>query len=150
MSDQTVEALRELLREASRALKDAGKAAIVVKPTLDVPYKDDPRWTPWTRFVEQPSRRAYNLGFEIHRLVGPVPPTPEDDHPFGPAPTGWRAAPDCAWCKDVGRTTERGVDAHCTCKRGRRMSELWYAEKHGEYHPDMPEPSHFEDPGDES
>ena len=65
--------------------------------------------------------------------------------PFGPPPTGWRAAPDCGRCNDTGRFTEGGccggtVNAHCSCKTGRRMSELWYAEKHGEYHPDMPEP----------
>lgn len=23
-----------------------------IKPILDKPYPDDPRWTPWTRFVE--------------------------------------------------------------------------------------------------
>lgn len=60
---------------------------------------------------------------------------------FGPPPTGWRAAPDCDRCKDRGRFRENNVEAHCGCKRGRRMSELWYADKHGLYHPDMPEPS---------
>lgn len=37
------------LRAASRRLW-AGLMA--VKPLLDQPYPDDPRWTPWTRFVE--------------------------------------------------------------------------------------------------
>lgn len=77
--------------------------------------------------------------------------TATDEDPFGPAPTGWRAAPDCDRCKDTGRSREtdaggRVVEAHCGCKRGRRMSELWYADKHGLYHPDMPEPSEPEQP----
>jgi hypothetical protein len=69
------------------------------------------------------------------------PPTRED-HPlrFG----AWRQAPDCGRCNDRGRFTEGGTEAHCTCKRGRRMSEMWYASKHGYGHPDEPEP----DPGD--
>ncbi|MFI6290007.1 hypothetical protein ACIBEJ_00390 [Nonomuraea sp. NPDC050790] len=33
------------------------------------------------------------------------------------------------------------VDAHCTCKLGRRASELWYADKHGHYHPDASDPA---------
>lgn len=79
-----------------------------------------------------------------------APPIAGDEPPFGgPLPTGWRAAPDCGRCNDRGRFSETRcneqhqpvtVEAHCTCKRGRRMSELWYAEKHGLYHPDMPEP----------
>lgn len=65
-----------------------------------------------------------------------------DEDPFaGPKLTGWRAAPDCDRCKDRGRFQEGGLDAHCGCKQGRRMSELWYAEKHGLYHADAPEPS---------
>lgn len=55
--------------------------------------------------------------------------------------TSWRTAPDCDRCRDTGRFQERNMDAPCGCKRGRRMSELWYAEKHGLPHPDMPEPS---------
>jgi hypothetical protein len=58
--------------------------------------------------------------------------------------TGWRFAPDCALCGDTGRsrvTVGGGItEAHCACKRGRRMSELWLAEKHGVSHPDMPDP----------
>jgi hypothetical protein len=71
----------------------------------------------------------------------------------------WRRAPDCARCGDTGRFEETAcrvdqdgahwpsmVNAHCTCKRGRRMSELWYADKHGHYHPDAFEPSEPPDP----
>jgi hypothetical protein len=57
---------------------------------------------------------------------------------------GWRSAPDCDRCKDNGRFREDSagivVEAHCGCKRGRRMSELWLADKHGYSHPDQPEP----------
>jgi hypothetical protein len=52
----------------------------------------------------------------------------------------WRRAPDCGRCGDRGRFRENNVEAHCTCKRGRRMSELWYADKHGYAHPDEPDP----------
>lgn len=54
--------LREQLAETSDVLRTVGKAAITVQPTLDTPYPDDPRWTPWTRWMEKPARRAYNLG----------------------------------------------------------------------------------------
>jgi hypothetical protein len=62
--------LRDLLRQAADALVDVGKKAIVVKPTLSTPYSDDPSWTPWTRFLEQAARKAYNLGHEIRRQLG--------------------------------------------------------------------------------
>lgn len=131
----------DLLRQAARALKDVGKAALVVKPTLTKPYPDAPRTNPWQQFMDQPAREAYNLGVEILRLIGSAPDVIEtDEHPFGLPPTGWRAAPDCALCKDLGRATVHNVDAHCQCKRGRRMSELWFADKHGLHHADMPEP----------
>lgn len=135
-----------LLREAAQALKDVGKAAIVVKPTLTTPYPDAPHVSPWTRFMEMPARDAYNLGVKIRTLVGPAPTGPPDD-PWGTPPTGWRAAPDCDRCKDTGRYQEpMGIIAGpaqigpCRCKRGRRMSELWFAEKHGFDHPDLPDP----------
>lgn len=62
--------LRELLRQAADALLEVGKKALVVKPTLSKPYPDDPSWTPWTRFLEQPARDAYSLGYEIRRQLG--------------------------------------------------------------------------------
>lgn len=74
--------------------------------------------------------------------------------PFGGEPvTGWRAAPDCGRCNDTGRYQETRcivrdgqhqpgvIDAHCTCKRGRRMSELWIADKLDVPHPNQYEPS---------
>lgn len=65
--------------------------------------------------------------------------------PFAGKVTGWRAAPDCAKCNDTGRANTGGccgprINTHCTCKTGRRRSELWYADKHGLHHPDAPEP----------
>jgi hypothetical protein len=62
--------------------------------------------------------------------------------PFaGPALTGWRAAPDCGKCFDTGRSRWANAhggttEGHCSCKRGRRMSEVWRAEKDGQDHPD--------------
>lgn len=61
--------LRDLLRQAADALVEVGKKALVVKPTLDKPYPDQPEWTPWTRFLGEPARNAYNLGHEIRRKL---------------------------------------------------------------------------------
>jgi hypothetical protein len=55
------------LAEAGDALYAIGKACLVVKGTLEVPYTDDPRWSPWTRFVAGPARTAYNLGYLLRR-----------------------------------------------------------------------------------
>jgi len=70
--------------------------------------------------------------------VWPVCTGPDNPLRFG----AWRQAPDCARCNDRGRFREGNTEAHCTCKRGRRMSELWYAKKHGYSHPDEPEPDY--------
>lgn len=133
----------ELLREAEQALRKLAKACVVVAPTLRAPYPDAPRTSPWERFVHRPASDGYDLALKIRKLIGPLPKIADDDAwgPFGgPPPTGWRAAPTCDRCKDTGRFREQNVEAHCRCKTGRRMSELWYAEKHGLYHPDMPDP----------
>lgn len=58
----TISDLRKQLAETADVLRSVGKAALLVKPTLTEPFPDDPRWTPWSRFMEQPARRAYNLG----------------------------------------------------------------------------------------
>jgi len=59
------EQLRAELRLAEDALRAIGKAWLVVKPTLDKPYPDAPETTPWLRFVEKPTRAAYNLGTKL-------------------------------------------------------------------------------------
>ena len=69
--------MRELLREAGGVLRAVGKAALVVKPTLNQPYPDAPETTPWDRFMEAPARRAYNLGSRIRALFASTP-TAED------------------------------------------------------------------------
>ena len=58
---------RELLQKAADALWKCAKAALTVKPTLDQPYRDDPRWTPYTRWVERPSREAHDLAMVIRK-----------------------------------------------------------------------------------
>lgn len=63
----TVERLRGQLGEASDALRAVGKAALTVAPTLREPYRDAPETSPWKRFMEQPARRAYDLGVRIRR-----------------------------------------------------------------------------------
>jgi hypothetical protein len=79
--------------------------------------------------------------------VWPATTGPANPLRFG----GWRQAPDCGRCEDRGRFREENslggvTEAHCTCKRGRRMSELWLAAKEGYAHPDEPEPEPDYDP----
>lgn len=64
-AEQEVARLRAQLREAADALCDVGKAALVVKNSLEKPYPDAPDWSPWTRFMGAPAKRAYNLGHRI-------------------------------------------------------------------------------------
>lgn len=61
--------LRADLLAAADALRVIGKAALVVKPTLEQPYRDEPRTNPWKRFMEVPTRNAYNLGVQLHRKL---------------------------------------------------------------------------------
>ena len=51
---QSANAARRLRREIAASL-------IAVKPHLDKPYPDDPRWTPWTRFIERTLERVDEL-----------------------------------------------------------------------------------------
>ncbi len=53
----SVPALVEALRECDEEGRALTADLIAVKLHLDDPYPDDPRWTPWTRFVERGLRR---------------------------------------------------------------------------------------------
>lgn len=59
--------LRAELAGASDALCAVGKAALTVAPTLCKPYQDASETSPWEQFMEQPARRAYELGARIRR-----------------------------------------------------------------------------------
>jgi hypothetical protein len=49
-------------RSAARNLRrEIAASLIAVKPHLDKPYPDDPRWTPWTRFIERTLERVDEL-----------------------------------------------------------------------------------------
>jgi len=65
----------ELLRQAADALWKCAKAALTVKPTLDQPYPDAPELTPWTRWVERPSREAHDLAMVIRKHLKAAQPT---------------------------------------------------------------------------
>lgn len=52
------------------AVRHLAAALIAIEPHLSTPYPDDPRWTPWTRFVEPPLEYLYELAF---------PPRPQRD-----------------------------------------------------------------------
>jgi hypothetical protein len=58
---------RELLEHAAEVLWSLCKHCLTVKPTLDVPYRDAPELTPWTRWIERDARRAHDLSVEIRR-----------------------------------------------------------------------------------
>ncbi len=55
------EGRREALAEVKTRWVDLSSALIAVSPFLSKPFKDDPRWTPWTRFVEKPLERLNAL-----------------------------------------------------------------------------------------
>lgn len=67
-----------VLREGAQALGEAFKVALTVKPLLDKPYPDDPRWTPWTRWVDRAARRCFNARSALRKAArGPWVPVPE-------------------------------------------------------------------------
>jgi hypothetical protein len=47
-----------VVERAIAALRKAVVVSIAVQPALDQPYSDDPRWTPWSRWVEPMAREA--------------------------------------------------------------------------------------------
>lgn len=59
MEQDTVQGLVEALEEAHAAIKKAAQAFIVVEGTLKKPYEDDPRWSPWTRFIDRADNDAW-------------------------------------------------------------------------------------------
>lgn len=70
----------ELLKQAADKLWACAKAALVVEHSLDKPYEDDPRWSPWTRWVERPAREAHDLAMAIRKRLREAPapqPAPE-------------------------------------------------------------------------
>ncbi|MEU0002578.1 hypothetical protein ABZ069_37355 [Streptomyces microflavus] len=68
-------------RELADALHAIAKAAIVVEPTLKVPYTDDPRSSPWSRWMEKPARAGYNLAVLTRRRLG-----------LGARPPSWQSS----------------------------------------------------------
>lgn len=55
------EELRAVLEEAEHAVKETAKVLMVLQGTLEKPYEDDPRWSPWTRFVARNERSPWSL-----------------------------------------------------------------------------------------
>jgi hypothetical protein len=92
----------ELLGQAAKALMDCAKAALTVKPMLDKPYPDDPRWSPWTRWVEPRARRAHDLAMVIRRHLKAMPAAPATPGQVADAPPALFAR----WCRvDTGPGT---------------------------------------------
>lgn len=44
---------RELLVQAQRAIEETAEVLLTVAPTLQQPYPDDDRWSPWTRWIDR-------------------------------------------------------------------------------------------------
>jgi hypothetical protein len=65
--------------------------ALTVKPTLDTPYPDDPRWTPWTRWVEPEARRAHDLAMGVRKHLAAA--GVRADGPHGAVPGVWPELP---------------------------------------------------------
>jgi hypothetical protein len=58
---------RELLEQAAYALRSFSLAALSVSSFLEVPYRDMPSLTPWTRTIEPEMRRAHDLSMVIRK-----------------------------------------------------------------------------------
>ena len=65
----TYERYEALLVEAAATLKAVYIAGLTVQKSLDKPYPDDPRWTPWTRWMGQPCRDAHDLRAKIKKAL---------------------------------------------------------------------------------
>jgi hypothetical protein len=59
----------ELLEAAARALRSFTLSALTARKYLDKPYTDDPRWSPWTRWLEPEARRAHDLSRMIRKRL---------------------------------------------------------------------------------
>lgn len=64
-----VEVPIEMLEAAERALTKSFTTALTVKPCLDTPYSDDPRWTPWTRWMERSAREAHDAAMSLRTIL---------------------------------------------------------------------------------
>lgn len=60
---------RVLLERAERALWAATKAFLTVKPSLTEPYKDNPRWSPWTRWCDDVAHETHDTCMAIRRVL---------------------------------------------------------------------------------
>jgi hypothetical protein len=58
---------RELLEQAAAVLRSFSLAAVSVSPFLEVPYRDMPSLTPWTRTIEPEVRKAHDLSMAIRK-----------------------------------------------------------------------------------
>ena len=59
----------EALAESEDALRRVATTCIALSDLLDKPYPDDPRWTPYTRFVK------WRFSASSERVIVPVLPS---------------------------------------------------------------------------
>lgn len=72
---------QDVLDQIDVALTKCVTTSIALSNTLDVPYKDDPSWTPWTRFAKPAADRAFAARKALRAaLASPrTQETPEED-----------------------------------------------------------------------
>lgn len=61
MTERTIAVEREVIEQASLAVRETAKALITLEETLKQPYPDDPRWSPWTRFIDRNEYSPWSL-----------------------------------------------------------------------------------------
>ncbi len=59
--DQVQLGERELLEQAAKAIRDTLKILLTLKGTLEQPYPDDDRWSPWTRWIDRNEYSPWSL-----------------------------------------------------------------------------------------
>ena len=60
-SEETINVSRSVVEQSHEAIRAAAKLLITLEETLKQPYSDDPRWSPWTRFVARNEYSPWNL-----------------------------------------------------------------------------------------
>jgi predicted transcriptional regulator len=66
-----INASRDLLAQSAEVLTACWKAVLTVRPALDHPYPEVPELTPYTRWLQHPTRAAHDLAMTIRKhLLG--------------------------------------------------------------------------------
>lgn len=86
MAERTITVEREVIEQASLAVRETAKALITLEETLKQPYPDDPRWSPWTRFIDRNEYSPWSLLAKADTALKAALSSDATDQP--PAPRG--------------------------------------------------------------